>query len=195
MRRPALARSLLLMASVLVLAVGAGLALRPAKDDPPQPTSAIGPGVTATTRTAVLELRRDGGRLIDDDTAAFRSRLARLRGVPVVVNQWASWCGPCRFEFPFFARVAELYGNRVAFLGVNSKDDRARATSFLKEFPTSFPHVFDPDVRVARTFRGGRSWPMTAFYNRDGGLTKVHYGGYPTATALNDDIRRWALGG
>ena len=58
-----------------------------------------------------------------------------LRGHPVVVNKWGSWCGPCRAEFPYFQRQAIEHGKKVAFLGVDGKDNDANAEEFLKEFP------------------------------------------------------------
>ncbi|MDP9377323.1 MAG: TlpA family protein disulfide reductase, partial [Actinomycetota bacterium] len=56
------------------------------------------------------------------------------------MNQWASWCGPCRYEFPFFATLARRYEGEVAFLGVNSQDSREPALKFLKRQPVPFPH-------------------------------------------------------
>ena len=148
--------------------------------DDPAPTAG-----TASEATAL----RDGG------VPAFERELARLRGRPVVVNQWASWCGPCRAEFPFFQRLADSYRGRIAFLGVNSRDSRADAEKFLARYPTRFPHFSDPDARVARVFRGGRVWPTTAFYTADGELNFTHQGQYRTQDDLDRDIRRYALDG
>ena len=71
-------------------------------------------------------------------TAAWpRSRRAceELRGHPVVINKWASWCDPCRAEFPAFQRVATERGREVAFLGLNAKDSRRPAERFLAAVP------------------------------------------------------------
>jgi cytochrome c biogenesis protein CcmG, thiol:disulfide interchange protein DsbE len=132
---------------------------------------------------------RDGG------VPAFERELQRLQGRPVVVNQWASWCGPCRAEFPIFQRLAERYRGRVAFLGVNSQDSRQDAEKFLTEYPTPFAHFSDPDAKIARTFRGGRAWPTTAFYTADGELNFTHQGQYRDDTDLDRDIRRYAIDG
>jgi thiol-disulfide isomerase/thioredoxin len=134
-------------------------------------------------------------RLLDGGPQAFRRRLAHLRGRPVVVNQWASWCDPCRKELPWFARLARRYQGRVAFLGVDSLDERTDATAFLRRYPTPFPHFVDPDGEVARVFFGGRAFPTTAFYSADGKLVTTHQGAYPSEAALDGDIRRYALGG
>ena len=133
-------------------------------------------------------------QLLDGGVAAFEARLQQLRGTPVVVNQWASWCGPCRYEFPFFQRQARKLKGRVAFLGVDSKDTRDAAEAFLREFPTPFEHFFDPDGSVARVFKGGRAWPTTAYYTADGRLARTHYGAYDSEQDLARDIRRYALG-
>jgi len=113
----------------------------------------------------------------------------------VVVNQWASWCGPCRYEFPFFARLARRYEGRVAFLGVNSKDSDADAKAFLRRYPVPYPHFADPGGDIARVFRGGRAFPTTAYYSADGTLAYTHIGGYATRDELDDDITRYALSG
>jgi cytochrome c biogenesis protein CcmG/thiol:disulfide interchange protein DsbE len=121
--------------------------------------------------------------------------MRHLRGSPVVVNQWASWCGPCRSEFPFFQHLARRYQGRVAFLGVDSKDSRSDAEAFLKQFPVPYPHYYDEDASIARLFGGGRAWPTTAFFHPSGKLEYVHVGAYPSEEGLDADIRRYALGG
>jgi thiol-disulfide isomerase/thioredoxin len=146
-------------------------------------------------RVELRELESQANQLLDGGPGAFKARLAELRGVPVVVNQWASWCGPCRFEFPFFERQAKKHRGKVAFLGVDSQDSRDDAEEFLEEFPVPFPHYYDKDASIARLFEGGRAWPTTAFYNAQGKLTQTHLGAYATEAKLEADIRRYALDG
>ena len=144
---------------------------------------------------ALETIRDQQNRLLDGGPDAFRTRLGALKGHPVVVNQWASWCGPCRYEFPFFERLARRYGDRVGFLGVNSKDGREAALRFLKDHPVPYPHYFDPDANIARVFRGGRAFPTTAFYDDSGRLAFVHIGAYADEKKLEADIRSYALDG
>ena len=143
----------------------------------------------------LARLHRQANRLLGGGREAFERRLAELRGYPVVVNKWASWCDPCRAEFPFFQRQAIERGKEVAFLGVDSQDNRDDARKFLQEFPTPYPHYFDPEAEIARVFRGGVSWPTTAFYNAGGELTRTHQGAYATEAKLEEEIRRYGLDG
>jgi cytochrome c biogenesis protein CcmG, thiol:disulfide interchange protein DsbE len=151
--------------------------------------------VFKSTGDPLRDLRAQANQLLDGGPDAFRARLAELRGHPVVVNQWASWCGPCRFEFPFFRDLARKYEGRVAFLGVNAKDSRDEAEVFLRDLPVPFPHYYDGDASIARVFRGGRAWPTTAFYAAGGELAYTHQGQYRSEDDLEADIRRYALGG
>lgn len=180
-------RCLLLLIPVLLTACGG---------QPGVPSAQVRSELTSTKGIADPDLRRvrrDANRLLDGGADAFRRRLTELRGSGVVVNQWASWCGPCRFEFPFFQRQAAKHGARVAFLGVDSRDSRSEAQAFLEKLPTPFPHYFDPDADIARVFKGGRAWPTTAFYDADGKLAYTHVGAYSDERQLEADIRRYAL--
>lgn len=154
--------------------------------DPPLPTPA-----TQLADPALRKLERQAGRLLDGGPDAFRARLRELRGTPIVVNQWASWCPACRSEFSYFRRMALKYRGRIAFLGVDSQDSRSRAEDFSKKHPVPFPHYYDPDVKIARIFRGGVAWPTTAFYGADGRLLYTRPGGYAKASVLEEDIVRY----
>lgn len=164
-------------------------------DASPAPSAGPAPKLPASASPELRALERQANQLLDGGTDAFKGRLQELRGDPIVVNQWASWCGPCRAEFPFFQRLAAKYAGRVAFLGVNSQDSRGDAQDFLREFPVPYPHYYDKDASVARVFGGGRAWPTTAFYNAEGKLTDSHLGAYSSQSDLDEDIRRYALDG
>ena len=135
------------------------------------------------------------GRLVVGGLEAYEARLDTARGRPVVVNQWASWCGPCRAEFPYFQHLARRYDGRVLFIGVNSRDSRDGANEFLGRFPTPFEHFEDPEAEIARSFRGGRAWPTTAFYTADGKLNYTHQGSYRAESDLERDIMKYAIDG
>jgi thiol-disulfide isomerase/thioredoxin len=123
-----------------------------------------------------------------------KAKLLALRGVPVVVNQWAAWCPNCKAEFPFFQRESQRYDRQVAFLGLDAQDQRSDAESFLKKFPVNYPSVFDQSAQQAQSLGGGQGWPTTFFIDRTGQETFVHDGAYASETLLDQDIRRYALG-
>src|SRR3954470_3372416 len=82
-------------------------------------TSGEGGGGTVPTTAQTAAASRSPQLL---DGKGFRARLAALRGKPVVVNIWGSWCIPCRQEFPIFQRVSAAMGKRVVFLGLDTQD-------------------------------------------------------------------------
>jgi thiol-disulfide isomerase/thioredoxin len=132
------------------------------------------------------------GHLLSGGPDAFARQIGALAGYPVVVNKWASWCGPCRFEFPYFQRVSLEHGKRVAFLGVDANDANDSARRFLGKLPVPYPSFIDPDSDIARSFRGDRVFPTTAFYDAKGKLTYTKQGPYTSVAALNRDIARYA---
>jgi cytochrome c biogenesis protein CcmG/thiol:disulfide interchange protein DsbE len=103
--------------------------------------------------------------------------LATLRGHPVIVNFWASWCVPCRNEFPLFKdRLATLGpSDGLVVLGVLYKDTTEPATRFLTEFGASWPTVPDPDGKLAAAYRVAAP-PQTYFIDKDGVLRGMQIG-------------------
>ncbi len=75
--------------------------------------------------------------------------LSQFAGRPVVVNFWASWCPPCRQELPALAAMARRYGGRVAFVGVDTNDQRSSALSFMRAAGVTYPVAFDANGTVA----------------------------------------------
>jgi thiol-disulfide isomerase/thioredoxin len=141
-------------------------------------------------------LHAQANRLLPGSRTAYEARLKQLRGRPVVVNGWASWCGPCRFEFPFLQRASVDLGRSVAFLGIDAEDNATDAKGFLEKFPVSYPSYEDPHDAIAQSLRPSpRGLPYMLFYDRTGELQYVHQGGYPTQEALEADIRRYAVAG
>jgi thiol-disulfide isomerase/thioredoxin len=116
-------------------------------------------------------------------------------GRPVLVNVWASWCGPCRFEFPYLQQVAARYGKQVGFLGVDSQDSNDAAGTFLSEAPVPYPSYTDPDQKIAESVGAGRGLPDTAFYDRRGRLVHLKQGPYDSRAELQADVEAYALRG
>lgn len=139
-------------------------------------------------------LHRQANQLLDGGVDAYEAQIAALRGYPVVVNVWASWCGPCRFEFPTLQALSARYGKRVAFLGVDSQDSSDAAKTFLGEEPVPYPSYSDPDEDVKRAIGISLGLPDTAFYDRRGELVYLKQGPYTDRAQLRADVRRYALG-
>jgi cytochrome c biogenesis protein CcmG/thiol:disulfide interchange protein DsbE len=141
-------------------------------------------------------IRAQANQLLEGGGDAFDARIEQLRGIPVVVNKWASWCGPCRFEFPWFQSLAERRGGKIAFLGVNSDDSSGSAETFLSELPLPYPSYSDPGLEIAEELGGPpRAFPTTSFYDRSGKLVFTHPGVYADEADLDADVDRYASGG
>jgi cytochrome c biogenesis protein CcmG, thiol:disulfide interchange protein DsbE len=183
----AMRRSFPVLAFVLLL--GACGSSEP-KSAAPRPTAAR--EALAGSPPPLASLHSQANGLLGGGADAFKARLRTLRGHPVVVNKWASWCGPCRSEFPFFQRLSVREGRRIAFLGVDANDNDAAARRFLRQLPVSYPSYKDPNLKVSAVFNGVAAFPTTAFYDRRGGLSFLHQGAYATESKLARDIARYA---
>lgn len=140
-------------------------------------------------------LHDQGNELLGGGQDAYEKRIEALRGYPVVVNVWASWCGPCRFEFPALQKLSARYGKQVAFLGVNSGDSDAAAETFLSEAPVPYPSYTDPDDDIKASLGATLGLPDTAFYDRSGELVYLKQGPYSDEDDLRNDIESCALAG
>jgi cytochrome c biogenesis protein CcmG, thiol:disulfide interchange protein DsbE len=149
----------------------------------------------AGSPAALASLHKQADQLLSGEDDAYVKRITALRGYPAVVNVWASWCGPCRFEFPLFQHAAARYGKRVAFLGIDSQDSDDAASTFLEEAPVPYPSYTDPGKGIAESVGAVHGFPDTAFYDRHGNLVYLKQGPYRDAGELNAAIEHFALGG
>lgn len=149
-------RAALVAAGVAVLVVVAVLAFRPAGTDPSSS------GAQAPT----FETRDLDGNAV---------RLAEYKGRPVLLNFWASWCVPCRKEFPLFKTVDQ---DQVAVLGVVFKDTTEAAAAFMKEQGATWPALEDEGGRIADAYDVGfrPGLPVTILVDKNGGLAERHVG-------------------
>ncbi len=141
---------------------------------------------------ALARLHAQAAEVLGGGEAAFAKRLRALRGRPIVVNVWASWCAPCKFEFPVLQRVATARGKEVAFLGVIARDGRVPAERYLQREPLPYPSYLDPKGDpIVRSLKLPKPVPITVFVRADGEIETSHAGAYTTAAELEADIDRY----
>ncbi len=98
--------------------------------------------------------------------------LADLKGKPVVINFWASWCPPCRLEASLMERTWRAYKNRgVIFIGVDIQDRKEDALNFIREFGITYPNGPDPTGEISIDY-GVSGLPVTFFVSRDGEIVR-----------------------
>jgi len=184
-----------LLVSVLLVAFLATVVLTGCgsteEDAPPPPDYAK---KLAGSPPPLAALHKQGNQLLPGGLDAFNKRIESLKGFPVVVNVWASWCGPCRVEFPYFQHLSAQMGKKVAFLGVNSEDSDDLASDFLADYPVPYPSYTDPNKDIADDF-SGKGYPRTAFYDSSGKLTSTHTGQFPDQASLEEAIQKYAIEG
>lgn len=140
-------------------------------------------------------LHDQSDQLLPGGLDAYNERITALKGFPIVVNVWASWCGPCRSEFPLLQQASAEMGREVAFLGVNSSDADDAATTFLSTHSVPYPSYVDPDADIADDLGVTHGFPGTAFYGADGKLNYVKHGEFHDQAELDSFIEKYAVAG
>jgi cytochrome c biogenesis protein CcmG, thiol:disulfide interchange protein DsbE len=187
-RMPRFLLSILCFVALVSVATGCGSS----RPDSAAPSEAATRAALKGAPAPLAAVHAQANELLDGGADAFKERLAELKGYPIVVNKWGSWCGPCIEEFPTFQRQALKHGKRVAFLGVDVEESKAEARELLDEFPVSYPSYWDPRLNVSAVFNGTVGTPTTAFYDSKGKVAYLHQGPYLEEKDLAADIRRYA---
>jgi thiol-disulfide isomerase/thioredoxin len=164
------------VAGLVALAGGGGAGLAPEAGT--GQVEQVDPRVTVVPEDQRRPLPAFTGRTLDDQ----QIDLASLRGRPLVLNFWASWCGPCRAEQEGLELAAKtLSGRDVRMVGVNIRDDEGAASSYLREFDVGYPSLFDrPAVLSARLGAlGPQAPPYTLVVDAEGRVAARVFGALP----------------
>jgi len=119
--------------------------------------------------------------------------LSGVHGLPILVNVWGSWCGPCQRETPFLSRAYQQLKGKVQFLGVDDEDSSDSALDFAAHVrpPMHYPSVVDDNKQVLVALRRATAVPMTLFVRSDGSIANVHIAPYDALAPLLADIKRY----
>jgi cytochrome oxidase Cu insertion factor (SCO1/SenC/PrrC family)/thiol-disulfide isomerase/thioredoxin len=175
--------------SALVGQIRAALARAPRA----APTGTAAREQLAGSPPALAQLHAEGDQLLGSEPA-LAARLRSLRGYPVVLNVWASWCAPCRSEFPLLASASVSYGRRVAFLGADVEDQPTNAHSFLTRHEVAYPS-YQTSSEALSSLAAFEGVPTTLFFDRAGKLVHLHAGQYDAQGTLDRDVEQYALAG
>jgi len=187
--------TLLCLALVVLVAIGVTQLPRGSSSgsDTAHLTAAQTSALLAGSPGPLAALHAQASMLLEGGGPALHARLAALKGYPVVINKWASWCVPCQEESAAFQRVSAEYGRRVAFIGIDSEDShRADGAAFLKSFPVSYPSYYDKSGSLGLQLTDSTFRPATVFIPAYG-RPYIREGEYPSAAKLRRDVERYAL--
>ena len=102
-------------------------------------------------------------------------KLSDFRGKPLLINVWASWCGPCRQEMGSLDRLARRYGEQFVVIGISTDDYPERARAFLQKSGTTFPNFIDHQL-LLENMLGADRLPLTLLVDAQGRILSKHYG-------------------
>ena len=142
--------------------------------------------VASVTLASSVQGPAPGFSLMTKDGQAFS--LDELKGDVVMINFWATWCGPCRKEMPLLDALYKRY-ERLGFtlVGVNVEEDPSGADKFLQETPVSFPILYDTDNTVSKLY-DVNAMPSTVLVDRQGNMRYLHKGYKP---GDENDYQNW----
>jgi peroxiredoxin len=148
-------------------------------------------GLNSTGRDPEADIGRAAPDFVLETLDGRTLRLSDLQGQPLLVNFWATWCGPCRLEMPeLVLSYLEHREDGLVVLAVNLREASARVQPFVDEFELPFPILLDRDGEVARSWRVGgpmQGLPSSYFVDRDGVIQKVVFGAV-TEKTLNEGL-------
>jgi peroxiredoxin len=152
--------------------------------------AALGAALTPTARAGVPAPAPDFALPAMDGSEL---RLSELKGQVVMINFWATWCGPCRQEMPLLQQLQVKYEPLgFTLVGINVEPESAGARTWLEKVPVTFPILFDRQNQVAERF-GVQGMPSSVFVDRSGKVRYVHRGYQPGDESKYADMVRSLL--
>ena len=119
-----------------------------------------------------------------------RVAVSEFRGRPMVINFWATWCGPCREEAPLLESAWQRYKKQgVAFIGVDMRDFHGDSKKFVRKYGISYPIAYDGPAKLWEQW-GISGLPETFFVDRDGKIVDHRIGGFEDEADLRDSIEK-----
>jgi cytochrome oxidase Cu insertion factor (SCO1/SenC/PrrC family)/thiol-disulfide isomerase/thioredoxin len=162
---------------------------------PNAPSTAVVATELAGSPAPLAALHAEADRVLGGQPA-LAARVHALRGYPIVLNVWGSWCAPCVAEFGLFGTASAYYGREAAFLGADVGDSASAGQAFMQQHPVSYPtYETSPSSLTSIVPQGLLGTPTTIFFNRAGKIAYVHTGQYESQGSLDSDIATYALRG
>lgn len=165
------------IAFVVIMLLAAILYPKLTEEYSADPTPVSTPDSTPDSTNSSAVVQADDFTVYDSDMNEVK--LSDFFGKPIIINFWASWCGPCKSELPAFDNLYGKYKDDVVFLMINLTDGQRETVSSVREFVSdssySFPVYYDVEYDAANTY-GVRSIPETVFISADGSLYDIRVG-------------------
>ena len=181
------ASSTLGVAALIVLTIGVAIWYFEFRGESGGATGEAGFGIVAlpsnpTNQPAAARIGRAAPDFRLRTPSGESATLSHFRGRYVLVNFWASWCGPCRAEAPDLQALAIAHGSRLAVIGVNQQETARDAIEFTDQFGVTYPIVLDSTGEVSEGYHVGRGLPVTFLVNPEGVVVNVYIGRLTAAT-------------
>ncbi|MBU2608008.1 MAG: TlpA family protein disulfide reductase [Chloroflexi bacterium] len=174
---------------ILPLMVGAGLLLAGCSNEA-SPPPASQPPASTPDETSAPEI----GNLAPDfqlqtlDGQTFS--LSGVRGKPVLLNFWATWCGPCRFEMPFLQEIYDEYSNKgLVVIAVDIGESKSDVENFMQREGLTLPALLDSQTEVAKLYRVA-AIPTTFFIDKDGIIRGRQIGAFTDKAAIEKGLKK-----
>jgi peroxiredoxin len=153
-------------------------------------------GGAAQSRVQTADVR-DGGPQVGDRAPDFTATtldgktvsLSDFAGRPVVLNFWASWCNPCREEFPVFRAALRRHGDDYVMLGVDNRDIESDASDFARKQHADWPIAFDASNAIYKAY-GTTGLPQTLFIKPDGTVAARYYAAIPSQAKFDEALAK-----